>query len=547
VSLEIENRATLETMAEEEEYDVENQHASHSNSNSFLYRGNGEMMIRSDEARHIIIDQAVSRIEYCAFHGWESVVAVYLPQGLRSIGARSFEDCTSLASISIPGTVLLVGISAFEGCIQLMTVGLGEGIAEIGPHAFAECRSLKSIYIPPTVEKIGNSAFEHCVSLKDVGLSDACTTLPYNVFKNCSSLAETFLSPAMNSIGSGAYMSCERICFINLPQGLEYIFCYCFVSCTALKNIHIPSSIKVIDYEAFRGCISLLSVEIPAKVDSVGNGAFLSCRSLCHVAIDSDMDVSAFADGVFENCDKLTEMLQDNTVNGLKERFSNLPVHQVISNQSYREKNQVTLRDLRQAFDSADNVYSDAVDRFGMNPFHILALASDPQPCIFKELMKVYPARLLSREDQWGNSPIYYLSANVSSNATKLLHVALRSAMETRLEQLKLLLWRQDILLYLDAIQLGNTAYRVRQIGRLFHRLMKYERIESISLLEEALWKMKILENQALSDEEWNFAFVDTIELHRGNCRISCGSDIVISNVLDFLPPIDANDYAWFA
>ncbi|CAJ1946383.1 unnamed protein product [Cylindrotheca closterium] len=533
-----------------------NNSSSSSSSGSFLYTGSSTSAADTIDARHIIVDQTVSRIGYSAFHSWESVVAVYLPQGLRSIGARSFEECTCLATINIPGSVLLIGISAFEGCIRLMTVGLAQGIAEIGPHAFAECRSLKQIEIPSSVEKIGNSAFEHCVSLKEIGLADTCTALPYNVFKDCLRLQETFLPPTTDSIGSGAYMNCERIVFLNLPPGLEHIFCYCFVSCTALKNIHIPSSVKVIDYEAFRGCTSLLSVEIPAKVESIGDGAFLSCRSLCHVALSPEMDTSVFDDGVFENCDKLIEMFPGGIVKGLKERFAGLPVHQLCCNQSFcqyqREKTTSTLENLNQVMmDAGKKETFHATDQFGMNPFHILALASELNTIIFQELLKRYPIRCLSQPDQWGMSPIYFLSLHASSNATTLLHMALQETIPKRLQDLGLLLWRQDVDHYLQAIQLNNPTYRVRQIGKLFHKLVQYERVEALSLLEEALWRMKLQDgkNNILEDDGVaNYlvaASVDAFEAHRDNCRISCGSDIVISNVLPFLQSINPGDYAW--
>lgn len=516
--------------------------ATPSRSHSFLYTGSTNDT--RNEARHIIVDQTVSRIGYCAFHSWESVVAVYLPHGLRSIGARSFEDCTSLASISIPGSVLLVGISAFEGCIRLMTVGLGEGVAEIAPHAFAECRSLKSIDIPSTAEKIGNSAFEHCVSLKHIGLPETCTALSYNVFKNCSRLTETFLPPTSQSIGSGAYMNCERIMFLNLPEGLEYIFCYGFVSCTALKNIHIPSSVRVIDSEAFRGCTSLLSVELPANLDSVGDGAFLHCRSLCHVALHPEVNISVFVEGVFESCDQLDEMFPDKRIlKGLKERFDDLPVHQICCNQSY-QKNQHTLEALDQVMAVDDNT-ADVTDRFGMNPFHILALSSEPNNPMFEELMKVYPISFLSQEDQWGKTPIYYLSVHASATATKLLHVALQETIQKRLEDLGLVLWRQDVSHYLEAIQLDNPTCRVRQIGKLFCKLEQYERAESISLVEEAVWKMQIDQSEDFEKGYVVASVEDAFGSDRDHCRISCGSDIVISNLLPFLHPIDPSDYAW--
>lgn len=58
----------------------------------------------------------------------------YLPHGLRSIGARSFEDSTSSASVSIPGSVLLVGISALEkDAFDWLLSGWEKGLPQLDP------------------------------------------------------------------------------------------------------------------------------------------------------------------------------------------------------------------------------------------------------------------------------------------------------------------------------------------------------------------------------------------------------------------------------
>lgn len=53
--------------------------------------------------------------------------------------------------------------------------------------------------------------------------------------------------------------------------------------------------------------------------------------------------------------------------------------------------------------------------------------------------------------------------------------------------------------------------------------LIKYERLEILSLLELIMWKVRINEFQAIDSQD------------RNRYRIRCGADIVISNILPFL------------
>ena len=82
--------------------------------------------------------------------------------GLTSIPNSAFNNCTSLASITIPNSV-----------------------TSIGGSAFYNCASLASIEIPNSVTSIGGDAFNNCTSLTSVTVeSTNPPTLGYNVFNN---------------------------------------------------------------------------------------------------------------------------------------------------------------------------------------------------------------------------------------------------------------------------------------------------------------------------------------------------------------------------
>jgi hypothetical protein len=96
-------------------------------------------------------------------------------------------------------------------------------------------------------------------------------------------------------------------------------------------------------------------------------------------------------------------------------------------------------------------------------------------------------------------------------------------------------------------------SFRRRAVGILSFKLATYERLESMSLLELALWKDKIdgckaaIVTDCGRDEERspkrprldksNLAHVD-----RQNCRINNGAEVVVSNVLPFLDKVCRHD-----
>ena len=81
------------------------------------------------------------------FRGYDGLKSIILPTTLERIGADSFKDCTSLATVN------------FDQLDKLTT---------IGKDAFGGCNALKSIAIPASITDIGTNAFDGCTSLKEV-------------------------------------------------------------------------------------------------------------------------------------------------------------------------------------------------------------------------------------------------------------------------------------------------------------------------------------------------------------------------------------------
>ena len=82
-----------------------------------------------------------------------------------SIGNKSFSQCTSLTSITIPNSVTAIGDSTFYSCYSLTSVSIPDSVTFIGDSAFDFCESLTSVSIPDSVTFIGDNAFSGCSNL----------------------------------------------------------------------------------------------------------------------------------------------------------------------------------------------------------------------------------------------------------------------------------------------------------------------------------------------------------------------------------------------
>ena len=79
-----------------------------------------------------------------------------------------FIECTSLESVTLPGSITSLGYACFTGCSSLKSITLPDGVTELGDNCFSSYRSLESITIPVNVRSLGRLCFSNCASLKSM-------------------------------------------------------------------------------------------------------------------------------------------------------------------------------------------------------------------------------------------------------------------------------------------------------------------------------------------------------------------------------------------
>lgn len=191
---------------------------------------------------------AISEDGFSPEGGRVNVTSVYIPDGLLSIGARAFKDCSELLSCRMSVTATEIGDFAFENCTSLGRETDTEfGSIEIAPRAsignfaFSGCISLREVRLPDSAANFGMGTFRGCTSLEtvlfvhyeDVGIGEAISTLASAMFEHCSSLKSITLHEKTKTIGSNA-----------------------FYGCTALRNIYLFSGITRIESTAIPGTVN---------------------------------------------------------------------------------------------------------------------------------------------------------------------------------------------------------------------------------------------------------------------------------------------------
>ena len=90
-----------------------------------------------------------------------------IPYGVKTIGMDAFRGCEKLVEIKIPDSVLHIENSAFSSS-GLKKISIPNSVITIGVHSFWLCTDLETVKIPSSVKSIGVNAFELCFKLKSV-------------------------------------------------------------------------------------------------------------------------------------------------------------------------------------------------------------------------------------------------------------------------------------------------------------------------------------------------------------------------------------------
>ena len=122
----------------------------------------------SDYSGELVIPDGVKEIgtiDSKLFKGRSRLTSLIMPSSVKSIYPWAFAQCTELKSVVLSNGITKIESGVFHGC-PLSSMTIPDSVVEIGVEAFAFCKQLTSVTIPDSVVEIKDSAFKGCSSLK---------------------------------------------------------------------------------------------------------------------------------------------------------------------------------------------------------------------------------------------------------------------------------------------------------------------------------------------------------------------------------------------
>ncbi len=297
--------------------------------NGFLCSADRQTLIFCPAALdHAVVPEGITALADGVFARW-SGHTVTLPDGLLTIGASSFADCTEVECITVPDSVRSIGRAAFARCEKLTEVHLPASLSDIAEEMFRGTRTLSRVNVPPhvtdmgyhafsltaireitlpaTFDSVGENAFWRCKTLTSVHFCGDAEILK-EAFLDCTALEEVVIDGVLKGVGREAFENCTSLKTFdvhnkNRKEVMNVKFDFrAFCHCTSMEIFSIPRGVTVLGENAFEGCTALYRVYVPITLRDVQFYAFKQCASLLWMDFSGNREVpinlwsSAFAD-----------------------------------------------------------------------------------------------------------------------------------------------------------------------------------------------------------------------------------------------------------
>lgn len=232
-----------------------------------------------------------------AFKGCRNVTEVTIPDGIRVLGARAFED-TGIVPVEKTGYKTVSGwiVEADSEATALTLDGDVRGAAY---NVFAGAKTTEVNYTGTVADwckikfSTGNAnplSVAHKLKIggeevRDLDLSGV-TEIPFAAFYGLSSLTSVTFGDGLTAIGGGAFAECAGLTEIVLPASIREVSSSAFYNCTALSDVSLPEGLARLGNGAFMKCTGLQEITLPASLETVGSYVFNECDKLESITVN---------------------------------------------------------------------------------------------------------------------------------------------------------------------------------------------------------------------------------------------------------------------
>ena len=300
------------------------------------------------------LSETTGLTELNGFLGCESLETIIIPDGVKTIGAAAFGNCSNLTDITLPGSIESINTTvwgssdgAFNGCNSLTNVRFNGSIGNwcvinfecdtsnplyYAKHFFIRGEETKNIKIPNGVTSINSLAFRHVTYIESVTIPGSVKTIGEHSFYNCTGLKTVTIEDGVKTIGAAAFGNCSNLTDITLPGSIESINTTvwgssdgAFNGCNSLTNVHFNGSIDdwcVINFECDTSnplyCAKHFYIDneeqtaITINAKNIDKYVFYNCKSIQSVTIESG--VTHIEANAFYGCTNLASATFKDTV-----------------------------------------------------------------------------------------------------------------------------------------------------------------------------------------------------------------------------------------
>ncbi len=277
----------------------------------------------------VTLPERLHAIAPYTFYQSKSLSRIVIPKSVGIIGQYAFQNCSNLQNVSFESNGsdgLTIDDNAFNGCSSLISVYLPSRLTTIGASAFLGCAELKFFapeedatveeresvdiaapyVLPENLVSIGASAFSGCKALTEVAISSKVTAIGNNAFNGCESLQRVVLPAALETFIAAAFTKCDNLEAVITVDSKNYVskdgvlfsadgstLIYFPVNKGASADNYsykIPDGVLVIGDNAFAGQKNITSVTVPNSVQCLEKGAFFGCKKLVNVIFEGGND-----------------------------------------------------------------------------------------------------------------------------------------------------------------------------------------------------------------------------------------------------------------
>lgn len=229
---------------------------------------------------------------------------VIIPDKVKEIGFRAFQESKYLKEVTIPDSVEVIGTNSFSSCPNLQIINFGNGLKQIKDGAFWASK-IEKLYLPRGNYTIEEKSFAYC-EIKDLFIPKD-VVFKHGVFIHAI-IENIEFEDGIQSISEHLFWFCKSIPSINIPSSVKMIGDYAFVS-TNLQSIVLQKPLTFVDNCAF--CNSKLSEVVLKDLGEINR---------CSKIDKNNSNGVQFSKDAFKDCDfiKTVKLINTKTKNCIK-------------------------------------------------------------------------------------------------------------------------------------------------------------------------------------------------------------------------------------